>query len=126
MAFDDLLQDLDDKYKGMGDYVGGGTFLKEADLVKGFEGTYKGYTRKESQFGPTTWWKFEIESGEEVVLNRPHYREVEDKETGAKMKKPTRFLVAFIGAKIVEGDQVEIKQKGKGYKIEYQITKSVS
>lgn len=122
MSFDDLLADLDPKYSGLGSNTGG-SFLKEEDLVNGFIGVYKGRMKTDSQFGPTTHWYFETEAGETVTLNRPHMREVEDKETGVKVRKPTRFLVSFMGAKIDEGDKVEIKQTGKGYKIEYQIKK---
>lgn len=119
--FEDLLADLDPKYANLGEGGPKGSFLKEEDLIEGFVGIYKGKEKKESQFGPTTYWYFETEAGEQVTLNRPHFREVE--EEGNKIKKPTRFLVAFMNAKINEGEKVKIKQTGKGFKIEYVITK---
>lgn len=121
MSFDDVLQDLDPKYQGMSS-GGFGNFLKEEELVAGFTGIYKGREKATGQFGPTMHWKFEVD-GQEVVLNRPHMREVEDKETKAKMKKPTRFLVSFMNAKIEENDKVFIKQTGKGFNINYEIRK---
>ena len=116
MAFDDLLEDIDDQYKG----GGAGNFVTEDELLAGFEGKFLGYEKKpDGAFGPSVHWKFEMKDGSLKTLNRPSHR----KDLETQKNKPTRFFISFMNSKVAEGDLVRITQKGKGFNIEYEIEK---
>jgi hypothetical protein len=59
----------------------------------------------ESNFGPTRHYKFELEDGSEKIFN----------------KASNKFLDAMVETGVTEGDTVEVKAFGEGFKRTYQV-----